>query len=115
MSAEIFFLILGLATALGAAGFFAWDQHRRCIELIEGSLGKYHATDVDIKRNWMDYDRDTFTYDVTFRDRSGKLNSNRCKVTTRADQADDAVYWSEPLAPPATQDGRNPLRLGPFD
>lgn len=71
-----------------------------CLAEIEGSLRKYHATDIEIEFDWMDYDRETFTYDVQYRDRSGKFHRNRCKVTSGRAIGDEAVYWVDPIGPP---------------
>ena len=92
---------LGIIALVGVAGFFAWDRHRMCTALIEGSLRKYHATDIHITLDWLDFDRDTFTYDVEYRDRAGRVHHNRCKVSSQHYPADEAVYWTEPLQSPA--------------
>ena len=92
----IFPTIVSLVVA-GAAGLFGWDRHRMCKAEIEGSLRKYHARDVKITFDWFDYDRDTFTYDVEYRDREGKVHTNRCKVSP----ADESIYWVTPIEPPA--------------
>ena len=99
---------LGTIALLGVAGFFTWDRHRMCTALIEGSLGKYHATDIQITLDWLDFDRDTFTYDVEYRDRAGKIQHNRCKVSSGDYPADEAVYWTEPLQPPARKQEQIP-------
>ena len=91
---------LGMIALASVAGFFAWDRHQTCTALIEGSLRKYHATDMHIKFDWLDFDEDTFTYDVEYRDRAGKVHHNRCKVAYHGYPADESVYWTEPIAPP---------------
>lgn len=99
---------LGIIASLGVAGFFAWDRHRMCTALIEGSLRKYHATDIQITIDWLDFDRDTFSYDVEYRDRAGRIHHNRCKVSAVDYPADDAVYWTEPLEPPVRKQEQIP-------
>ncbi len=91
---------LGLVAVISGAGFFAWDRHQMCVAQIEGGLLKYHATDIDIKCDWLDSDRDTLTYDVQYRDRAGKIHHNRCKVSFRGYPTDEAVYWTDPIDPP---------------
>jgi hypothetical protein len=93
--------ILGLVAFIGIASFFAWDRDQMCRALVEGDLRRYHATDIDIKLDWLDFDRDTFTYDVQYRDRAGEFHRNRCKVTSGRYAADEAVYWTDPISPSA--------------
>jgi hypothetical protein len=93
---------LGIIAMLSAAGFFGWERHQMCLAEIEGSLRKYHATDIEIVFDWMDFDRNTFTYDVQYRDRDGHFHRNRCKVTSRGHPADESVYWVDPIGPPGT-------------
>jgi flagellar biosynthesis/type III secretory pathway M-ring protein FliF/YscJ len=90
---------LGLVALISVAGFFAWDRHQVCTALVEGDLRKYHATDIVIKLDWFDFDKDTFTYDVEYRDRAGTFHRNRCKVTSHGYPADEAVYWTDPINP----------------
>ena len=90
---------LGLVAFISVAGFFAWDRHQMCMALVEGDLRKYHATDIVITIDLFDFDRDTFTYDVEYRDGAGTLHRNRCKVTYRG--YDEAVYWTDPINPHA--------------
>ena len=94
------FIILGPLVFSAIAGFFVWDRHQLCKAEIEGSLRKYHATDIKITLDLFDYDRDTLTYDVEYRDRLGKLRTNRCKVSSLASPADEAIYWVDPITPP---------------
>lgn len=95
-------LVLGILAILAMAGvfsFFAWESDRMCRMTIEGSLLRYHVTNINLKLDWMDSDRDNFTYDVEYTDTSGKRRYNRCKVNTRLD--DGRVYWDSPMIPPA--------------
>src|SRR5689334_14657375 len=93
--------LLILVVVFGAVGgLFAWDRHRMCKAEIEGSLRRYHATDIKITFDPFDFDRDNFTYDVEYRDRLGKLHTNRCKVSSRASPEDEAIYWTDPIDPP---------------
>jgi hypothetical protein len=46
---------LGIVAFIGAAGFFAWERHQMCLAEIEGSLRKYHATDIEIEFDWIDH------------------------------------------------------------
>jgi len=94
--AQIIVTALGFILIVGVIGAVMWDRNRMCIASIEGSLLRYHATDIKTRVNWMDSDRDTLTYDVWWRDREGKPHSNRCKVSSGY-STDDAVYWEEPL------------------
>ncbi len=93
------FTALVCLALIGVAGFIAWDRHQMCAAQIEGSLRKHHATDIEIRFDWFDFDQDTFTYDVEYRDRNGKVHRNRCKVTSRGYPADKAVYWTDPVDP----------------
>ena len=86
---------LGTIAIAGLLGFMTWDRHQMCTALIEGDLRRYHATDIEIARDWMDLDRDTLTFDVTYRDPSGSIKHNRCKVST----TEDAVFWTDLISP----------------
>ena len=98
-SSEVLLPALGLFAVLIVAVFLTWDRHAMCKSLVEGSLRRYHATDIAITTDWMDFDRDTFTYDVEYTDSSGKKQRNRCKVMSGNVLADDAVYWTDPIVP----------------
>ena len=89
---------LAFVVVAGFLGFAFWDRHTMCKADIEGSLLRYHATGIQMKFDWMDFDRDTFTYDVQYRDRAGKVHYNRCKVTT-SQYLDPTVYWDNPIEP----------------
>jgi hypothetical protein len=99
------FVILAAIVLGGIAAFLAWDRHQDCKVQIEGTLRRHHATDIKIKLDWLEFDRDTFTYDVEYRDRDGKVHNNRCKVTAHPSLADDAVYWVNPIDPPFASGG----------
>jgi hypothetical protein len=100
MDREILISVLGIIALMAVIGFVFWDRYQMCTAEIEGSLKRYHASDIQLKFDWLDFDRDTFTYDVTYRDSTGNLRHNRCKVATRYFGADNSVYWTEPLLPP---------------
>lgn len=100
MNDSVLLPALGLVAIFCVGAFFTWEGHMTCKSVIEGSLLRYHATDIVVKRDWMDFDRDTSTYDVEYRDTSGKLQRNRCKVTSGNVLAEDAVYWADPIGPP---------------
>ncbi len=91
--------ILGLLVLFSVAGFVAWDRHQMCAASVEGDLRKHHSTDIIIKLDWLDFDADTLTYDVEYRDRAGTFHRNRCKVSFRGYPADEAVYWIDPIKP----------------
>lgn len=94
------FVVPAALVAGAIAAFFAWDRHQMCKAEIEGSLRRHHSTNIKIKLDWLDFDRDTLTYNVEYRDRDGKVHTNRCKVTTHPSLADDAVYWVNPIDSP---------------
>ena len=94
--------VVAVIAMIGVAGFGFWDRHTMCQADIEGSLLRYHATDIKMRLDWMDFTRDSFSYDVQYRDRTGKVHYNRCKVTT-SQYLDPTVYWDDPIEPPATR------------
>ena len=98
-SVDIALGILLVLVMAGVAAFLGWDNDRMSRMTIEGALLRYHVTDIRLKLDWMDSDRDNFTYDVEYTDTSGKRHYNRCKVNTRSD--DGSVYWDSPLFPRA--------------
>jgi hypothetical protein len=101
MDGETLLSLIGLIALLAVGAFVFWDRYQMCAAEIEGSLRRYHASDIELALDWMDFDRDTFTYDVTYRDSAGKVRYNRCKVNTRYFGADNSVYWTDPLVPPS--------------
>jgi hypothetical protein len=92
------FSLLGTVVLAGVAGFFVWDRHQLCVATIEGSLRRLHATDIKIMPDWLDFDRDTLTYDVEYTDGEGRRHANRCKVAFSPGRDDEVIYWQRPLA-----------------
>ena len=66
-----------------------------CIAFIEGDLLRYHATDIRATFDWFDWDRDTFTYDVLWKDPAGNWHNGRCKVRSHEPGpfGEDLVFW----------------------
>ena len=88
----------GVILLLAAVIFLTWERHDTAKTLIEADLRFHRATNIEIEAEWLEGDRDTLTYDVTYTDAQGKRQRNRCKISTRDDPS--SVYWSTPLAPP---------------
>ncbi len=63
---------------------------------IEAALAERGAREIEISNQWLDFDRDTLTFNVTYRTRDGRQATNRCKVPVRL-MAESSVYWEEPL------------------
>jgi hypothetical protein len=104
--------VLAVFAMGGGLAFLEWDTDRMCRLTIEGALLRYHVTDIKLKRDWMDWDRDNSTYDVEYTDISGKRHYNRCKVATRKfmTQSDDSiVYWESPMIPPSISSAKAPM------
>ena len=92
MLAPILIAIAGVA----AVGAFVWKRNNSARAAIAAELARHEVTDVVIASNWLDFDRGTLTYDVSYTDRSGRRLANRCKVAI-APRADRALFWKEPL------------------
>ena len=93
-------MIAGLVVVgavLVGVGLFVRDRHTTAVALIQAELTRQRATDINISADWFDFDRDTLTYDVSYRLPSGERQENRCKVSIRLGAVDD-VYWQRPLA-----------------
>ena len=86
-----------MVAVLAGVGFFLRGRHQNAIVRIEDELRRRNASDVTISPNWLDFDRETLTYDVSYRMPSGERHMNRCKVATHL-AADNEVYWQKPLA-----------------
>jgi hypothetical protein len=89
--------ILGGAALLGVAGFLLWERHDMATARIWAALRQQRATEIRIAADWLDFDRDTMTYDVEYTDREGLRRSNCCKVDLRPGTDDEGLYWASPL------------------
>ena len=85
-----------MAVVLGGVGVFLRGRHSDAIARIEGELSRRNVSDITIAPNWLDFDRETLTYDVSYRMPSGERHQNRCKVAVHL-WADNEVYWQKPL------------------
>lgn len=91
----VFFIIAGLFII----GFISWafmlgnDAEK---ERIRTHIHRMGGTMVDVSYLWFEGDRDTHSYDVTYRDLNGRMYTNRCKIRTSW-TSDDALYWREPI------------------
>jgi hypothetical protein len=88
--------LLGTAAVLGVAGFFTWERHDTGTAYVHASLRSRKATDIRITPDWLDFDRDTLTYDVEYTAADGTRRRNTCKVVVGAN-ADERVFWSDPV------------------
>jgi hypothetical protein len=86
-----------MGVVLVGVGLFVRDRHTNAVALIQEELSRRKASDITITNDWFDFDRDTLTYDVSYRMPSGERQENRCKVSIRLG-ADHEVYWQRPLA-----------------
>ena len=86
-----------MAVVLVGVGLFVRDRHASAVALIEGELKRRKASDITISPQWLDFDRDTLTYNVSYVMPTGERHENRCKVSIRLG-ADRDVYWQKPLA-----------------
>lgn len=88
--------IIGIVVAGGVAAFLTWERHDMARALIEGNLRGRRATKIRVSPQWLDSDRGTLSFEVSYVDAEGRPRHVGCKVATRAD-SDDALFWSEPL------------------
>ena len=88
--------LLGIAALLGVGAFFVWDRHSMAVARIEGILRARHASAIQATPDWLDFHRNTLTYDVRFTAPDGVVQHRRCKVAMQ-NQADDNIFWSPPL------------------
>ena len=86
-----------MVVVLVGVGLFVRDRHTHGVAVIEGELKRRKATDIAISPQWLDFDRDTLTYNVSYVMPTGERHENRCKVSIRPG-ADHEVYWQKPLA-----------------
>jgi hypothetical protein len=84
---------IAVAAAIGA---FVWNRNKSARAAIAAELARHRVTDVVIASDWLDFDRGTLTYDVTYTDRAGRRLTNRCKVAI-APAADRSLFWKDPL------------------
>jgi hypothetical protein len=88
--------ILGALAVAGVGAFFYWERHDMAKALIEADLRRAGVTLIRLELDWMDFDRDTLTYDVVYDSASGRRLHTRCKVAIRAG-SDGNLYWTSPL------------------
>jgi hypothetical protein len=91
--------LLGIALVLLVVGvgiFISWERHDMAKAHIIGALKRIRARNISITFDWGDFDRDTFTYDVSFTTAAGRHHRDRCKVSTRLG-AGEALYWERGL------------------
>jgi len=89
--------ILAIVAVAGFAFFMIRRRNDTSRAMIENDLKSHGATDVEITSKWVDYDRDTLTYDVAWTDPKGQRVRNRAKVPIHP-FADRGIYWQEPLS-----------------
>ncbi|MBA2432462.1 MAG: hypothetical protein H0V56_10175 [Chthoniobacterales bacterium] len=88
--------LLGFAAALALGGFLLWERHDMAAARVYGELRGRKATDIKITPDWLDFDRDTMTYDVTYTAADGVRKANTCKVSV-GPHSDHRVYWASPV------------------
>jgi hypothetical protein len=86
---------------LGIAGFAYYSAVKSGREVIEGVLRRRGMQDIKIEHDWFDFDRDTLTFDVAYRDAAGLRHSNSAKIHHRAMRGGgampDDIYWQRPF------------------
>lgn len=90
------FQILALIVVLAILAFQLWERHDMASARVYGELRGRKATDIRIRPDWLDFDRDTMTYDVEYTAADGVRKANICKVNVGPD-SDPTVYWASPL------------------
>jgi hypothetical protein len=93
---ELGLSIAGVIVIVGGAAFSTWERHDMAKSIVQGQLGRVHATRVELSYDWTSSDRDSVTYDVVFFTPDGQRHSNRCKVSIQ-ESSRDGVYWEHPL------------------
>lgn len=93
--------LIAAAALLGATGYFMWQRHDRCVDLIEAELRRFHYTGIELSMAWAKIGRNTYTYNVRYTDDRGRRHRNRCKVAVGA--GDDVVRWEHALERPSAQ------------
>lgn len=60
------------------------------------------AKNINVVRDWLDFDRDTKTFFVEFTHPNGNKVTTRCKIRYWSNVEDGEIFWSEPtnLKPP---------------
>ena len=83
-----------LAIIVVAIGY--WALARMAGAAIVRSLARVRATNIEMRLRWLDWDRDTLTWDVTYSTPDGRHHANRCKVAVGL-FADRQAYWVRDL------------------
>jgi hypothetical protein len=64
---------------------------------IQVELEAKGAKDIVVRHEWLDFDRDTFTFSVEYKDSNGNKCATRCKMHRWGIFLSDEVYWSSVL------------------
>ena len=88
--------ILGLIAIVSVWGFLLWERHDMASAYVYGDLAGKKARDITIRPDWLDFDRDSMTYDVEYTAADGVRKANSCKVNV-GPQTDHKVYWAHPI------------------
>ncbi len=89
----VFLIIVGVFVI----GFVVWASflgNEAEMERIRTHVHQKGGTVVDVSYLWFEGDRDTRSYDVSYRGPNGRLYTNRCKIRSGWTR-DDALYWRE--------------------
>lgn len=88
--------IFAVAAAIVLASVMHRQRHGMALARVRDELQRARATDIVIRPQWLDFDRDTLTYDVQYTAPDGARRTNRCKVPI-SPLAEHTVYWADPL------------------
>jgi hypothetical protein len=84
--------LIGMVVVAGLVAYTVRDRDLAARARISNELWKAGARGVGIHRKWLDFDRDTMTYEVSYTAADGSPERTRCKLSWRR-HADDALFW----------------------
>lgn len=89
-------LLMGVGFALVAL-LITYVKHIGYVESISTEITKKGFRPIAIQRRWLDYHKNTATYDVEYQDDYGHGYQTSCKIHSLFIFFDGRLYWTKPL------------------
>lgn len=95
MNLDFYSLLLIVLIILTPAIYAVNIYHAK--STIQGELEAKGAKEIVVHHDWLDFDRDTFSFSVKYKDSNENKCATRCKIQRWGIFLSDEVYWSSVL------------------